>query len=263
MDTPEEIAVSRELLESDLETLFKLIVTYRKPVSEGDIRAASAILRRWLCEGMIGKLANKLGVTPTFPVLDNNTIFDALKCAPDVNYYLTGGIRMNGFPVSSVYDSSTKSPADAGVKAGPLPTVMMTSGRMCRQPRLFHAGEQFTCEQIIRFTANKLGGVHLDFERDPREAQLDRAARHMTFGGDPQMLERGKPGVLHLALEPTGREALSGIYLEVIAASASLLNVHFDGKPLMQFVVRKSLVAKLRQALGLKRRPSGKLFDGG
>jgi len=241
MKSSEASAVTSRLLESDLDTLSRLVLTHQGFPSEGDIRAAAGILRRWLCEGLIGRLSNQLGMTPTFPVFDNSEVFEALLSASDINFYLTGGVRMNGIPILSVYDSTAASPAEAGVKVGPLPQKLLTVGKMLRQPRLFYAGERFTCEQIIRFTANKLGGVHLDFERSARDKILDEAGRYMTFGSARHLVEQGEVGKLHLALETESREAVSGVHLEIVAASSSVLNLHVDNKPFLEFKPRRTL----------------------
>lgn len=82
----------------------------------------------------------------------------------------------------------------------------------------------------------------------------------MTFGGGLQELERGQPGTLHLTLEPHGREALSGVYLD-IAASTSFLQAHFDGQPLWQFSSQKSILARVLGFLGVRPRRWARLYD--
>jgi len=72
---------SEELLqlEDDLRTLVKLVITFRKPLTEADIRLASVILRKWLIDGMLGRLCHSIEARPTFSVLDNAAVVDALK----------------------------------------------------------------------------------------------------------------------------------------------------------------------------------------
>ena len=49
------VDASFDLHEGDLMTLFNFIVAHTRRIADGDIRAASAILRRWLCKGHIGR----------------------------------------------------------------------------------------------------------------------------------------------------------------------------------------------------------------
>ena len=86
-------------------TLLKRIVAHNNRIADGDIRAASAILRRWLCKGHIGRLWHALGVSPTFPVFDNAPVIAEIANVPDVRYYLPGGVKFNGKPVMNIYIS--------------------------------------------------------------------------------------------------------------------------------------------------------------
>lgn len=258
MTGEDRTATSKELLESDLETLFKLTSTNGRPVVDGDIRAASTILRRWLCEHQIGRLCNSLGVIPTFPILDNETAIAAIQDAPDIRYYLTGGVRFDGRPIMHVYSSSlpaTKLPI------APMSQVYAKTKGLLGQRRVYFGGQFFTCEDIIRFTANKAGGVHLDFDRNDREDMLQEAARYMTFGGPSGRIERGTIGEMHLELEPHGQEALSCLHFEIVAAANSFLGIHLDGKPLLEFSVKRSVWSRVRDTLGIRRKPRIRLHD--
>lgn len=261
METLDEVNVGIELLEGDLHTLFKLIVTHRRPVTESDIRAASGILRRWLLEGTIGKLANKLDVRATFPLNDNSAVFEAIPHAADIRYYLTAGVSLNGHPYMHVYDSKLPADAPRSLPIGNMPIKMVSVSKLLTQPRLFFADDSFTCEEIIRFTANRLGGVHLDFRRKDRETMLETAGQYMTFGGPLNRVEIGTPGKLHLDVEPQSREALSALHLVVVSAASSLLQVHFDGQPLLKFERKRSIASRVWHAIGLKRKPTTKLYE--
>jgi hypothetical protein len=60
--TNDELAEHSRMLESDLDSLFKLVFTHRKPLAEGDIRLASVILRKWLTDGLLGHYCHVAGV---------------------------------------------------------------------------------------------------------------------------------------------------------------------------------------------------------
>jgi hypothetical protein len=89
--TDDELAEHSRMLESDLDSLFKLVFTHRKPLAEGDIRLASVILRKWLTDGLLGHYCYVAGVVPTLEALDTTEICDAVAADPHVNYFLTAG----------------------------------------------------------------------------------------------------------------------------------------------------------------------------
>src|SRR5262249_32001821 len=82
----DELREYHRMLKSDLDTLFRLVFTYRKPVSEGDIRLASVILRKWLVEGQLGQFCNAARAKATFWALDNEQVCKALPATPQINY---------------------------------------------------------------------------------------------------------------------------------------------------------------------------------
>jgi hypothetical protein len=262
MNDPFDAEVTYQLFRSDLHTLFKLVVTHNQPCSEGDIRAASAILRRWLIEGLLGRMCNALGIKPTFWLLDNHEVIEAINRDPTIVFFLTGGVMFDGRPVMCLYEST----ADAG----PLPKLPIQGGLgqhevsladMLAQKRISHNGNFFSCAEIITFTANKLGGVHLNFRRDQKLERLEAASNYMSFGGPIEKVS-GKPlGELYFDLEPNGTEVLSGFHIEIIAAAASLLSVHFDGEQLVQITQKQSFRNRIRQALRVPPRLKAKMYD--
>jgi len=139
---------------------------------------------------------------------------------------------------------------------------MMSLHDFKRQPRIHFQGFSFSCEEIIKYTANKLGGVHIDFRRDGDErlAKLDQAAAYMKFGG-PLSDDEPQPSELYFVLEPKGSQVLSGVHIEIIAAAASLIQVQFDGQPVVQVTRTKTIWSTLKGRLTSKPLPD--LLDQG
>ncbi len=245
-----------DLLDGDVHTLAKLTITHRKALTDGDIRAASAILRRWICEGMIGRLCNDAGIEVSFPILDNSQVFEALATARDVNYFLTGGVMFNGVPLMGFYNSTAPPGDGPSIPIGQFPEAFLSFGRFKRQKRVWFEGEAFSCEQIITFVANKLGGVHYDGRRDTQQQQMERAAQFITFGGPPDRLARQPPGKMHFVVEPESGEALSGFHVEIIAAAASFIGMHIDGKPLINLERKATLADRIAKIFSRRRRIS-------
>lgn len=71
-------------------------------------------------------------------------------------------------------------------------------------------------------------------------------------GGPDAKCQRGLRGQTHLVVEPEAIEPLNGLHIEVIAAAASLLCVEFDGKPVLDFTVKKSVTSRISDFLGLR-----------
>lgn len=257
MEEP-ELVQRLEVLRADLATLSALVIKRNKPISEGDVRSASAILRRWINEGNIGKLANELRCVPTFPVLDNAKAVSAIKANGSVAYFLTGGVYFDGRPLQAFFFTPERDEALDQVWAEQTEYVYVNTGTFKSQPRVYHDGLFFKTEEIIKFVANKLGGVHHDFRRDEREELMERAARFMTFGGPRSPL--GSPG-FHLAVESGDADPLTGFHVEVIAAAASFLNCQMNGVPIVTFDVKRSWRNKLRDIFGRSRKPTLRMFS--
>lgn len=245
--TQEELKYLKEMLQSDLETLFHLTFTFGQPVKEGDIRVSSAILRKWLIDGLIGRLCRALGAKPKFVILDNYAVIEAISRRSDITYFLTGGVRFNGRAVYGIYSSDAPAPP-----YGPVIPVDKMEQRLVRQrdfleqKRVFFEGDYFSTAEIIKFVANKLGGVHHDMKRTVHHERLERAADFMTFGGHVDNIVRGVAGEMHLLLEPDATEALTGLHIEIVAAAAAFISIHIDDTQLMPIEVHRSLKEKVR-----------------
>ncbi|HEV7880184.1 hypothetical protein [Bradyrhizobium sp.] len=260
MLTNDEYIEMRRLFLDDLRHMGTLIITHNKPVEEASIRSASVILRRWLIEDKLAILAKTVQAEATFPCVDTSPVFEEIPRQPSTEYFLTGGVRFDQGKLCLGVSSFSSPPPESGslLPIDRLEQKMLTLHQFKSQPRMYFLGTNFSCEEIIKYTANKLGGVHIDFSRQGNEkyaqlnekyAKLDEAAAYMKFGGP---LPQGQlhPSKLYIPLERTGSEILSGAHIEIIAAAASLIQVHFDGKPVMQISVKKSWWSRVRPLFG-------------
>lgn len=257
----EQLKETYRLLEGDLTTLFKLVFTHRVVVAESDVRLASVILRKWLVDGLLGQLCHAGGWTPTLLALDNSAALAALLNQPSINYYLTAGVRFNGVPVMGVYNSSLPSTGAPLVPWKDIVEREFKLGEFLRQKRLFFDGSYFTCEEIIKYTANKLGGAHYDFDRSGQLAKLDEAASYMKFGG-PQPYAHPPPSHIYLCLEPEGSEVLSDLHIEIIAAATSLIQLRLSGTPVMKLHAKKSWRTWVKEKFG-QSKSRYKIYDYG
>lgn len=256
-----DIQATYRLLRADLNTLFKLVITHEKPCAEGDIRAASAILRRWFVEGLLGRLANALGAVPKVWAMDNRDVWCAIERDETIRYFLTGGVMFDGRPVMCIYESTAESTNVPRLPIqGGLDQIELSPSDLLKQKRIYHLGTFFSCEDIIKFTANKLGGVHLDFRRDDHFSKLEAASNFMSFGGPLDKVEGPPPGELYFDLEPNGREILIGTHIEIIAAAASLLSCEFNGVALVEFCQKPTFRGRIKKAFKMPAQFQPKLY---
>lgn len=258
-------ATAGRLFASDLATLSRLIVTYGRPCAEGDVRVASVILRRWLVEGMLGRLCHASGVEAAMLVVDNAQLLDAIPEDGAIIYFMTGGVMLNGQPVMALFEQAAShgSKPILPIADGLLPQIEMSPSQMMDQRRIYHDGDYFRCGEIIKFMANRLGGVHLDFRRDDKMQRLERAANYMSFGGPLHQMDRQPPGELYYNVEPNAREILGAFHIEIIAAAASLLTMSIDGRPLINFTQAQkqpSLASRIKAVFGSSRL-HGSIFE--
>lgn len=254
----DELDEYMRMLLSDLDSLFKLVFTLRKPVAEGDIRLASIILRKWLIEGYLGKLCNATRMKATFYALDNRKVMDALPAVPQINYFLTAGVKMDGRPVAAIYNANVPPTDKPLVPVDSLEYREFTSHQFIKQKRLYFEGAYFSLEEIIKFTANKLGGAHLDFERPGAYESLNNAAHYMMYGGPARPIHVPAPIHLYMVLEPKSTEILSGLHLEIIAAASSFIQFKLGGHPFKVLNQRRSIKSRVRDWM----RPGGSRIIG-
>jgi hypothetical protein len=244
------------VLESDLRTLRRLIITHRKPVAEGDIRAASVILRKWIVEDLLGHVCNIAQVKPTVVALDTEEVCKALVGHPLIDYFLAGGVACNGHPVVGLYHAKGRS---TGSPLIPVDKMMrdkdLSLGEFRKQKRLYFNGTFFSCENIIKYMANKLGGAHLSFSRAGTFEKLERAAAYLTYGGPPVPKGEQPPTPVYLVLEPDSTEVLTGLHIEIVAAAASLIRLKIDGVTVYPIEFRKSLRTRIRKLVDRKKSP--------
>jgi hypothetical protein len=253
LKTDEEVREVYRQLESDLITLSKLVITHRKAVSEGDIRIASVILRKWFIDGLLGRLCNATRTEATIPALDNSASLAVLPNHPAVNYFLTAGIRFNGVPVRGLYNSAEPPTGKSPIPVDQMRDREMKVSEFLGQKRLYFEGGFFSCADIIKFTANKLGGAHFDTRREPHHERLERASQYMKYGGPHPSPEWDPGSQIYMVLEPDSDEVLSALHIEIIAAATSFIQMRFGGNPVVNVTTTVSLRTHVRRLLGLSK----------
>lgn len=235
----DSIAALQKHLEEDLATLLELLVR-SDPLPPRHVRSvASAIVRKWLVEGVLNELGHKMGVKFELPAYDTSEVFAKIAETPEISFYLAGGINLGGVPVRSIYASSS---AFQGVPPIPVKTEtsLYTPSKFLGSKRIFFNGSVFNAEQIITFVANKYGGVHFDPSRQKSwQTELERAAIYMTFGNpnneiEPRLVELSEPkGSCMIIIPSEVGNIWSCLEIEMLSAAQALLNVHCNGVRLL------------------------------
>ena len=235
------------MYEEDVRSVLELTFP-NGPVQNRHVRQASVIVRRWLCDNELRHLAREVQAPITFPVLDDTAIFKLVENDADISYYLSAGVKFDGKPIWALYHSySDMAPPWAGdIRKSKI--IMLKLGQALKQPVLHFAGETFSLDATLRFACNKLGGAHYDLTRKGIEEKLDAAARYLTFGPPEEMLATSDLGTIHLPLERTGTEVLSGISVVVIVAATMLVNVHIGGEPVFELQQARAAYEESRRA---------------
>lgn len=221
------------LFEDDVKSLVELTFP-NGPVQNRHVRQASVIVRRWLCDNELRRITDQLRVPVTFPMRNDLRIFERIEDDSDIDYYLSAGVKFDGKPIWALYHSSANEPPKWARELGSQRIELMKLSKIMKRPVLHFRGENFSMEKTLRFACNKLGGAHFDLSRDENEKKLDSAARYLTFGPSEDNLKAGQAGEIHLPLEPTGSDVLTGIAVVVIVAASMIVNIHVDGEPLIE-----------------------------
>lgn len=221
------------LFEEDVKSLIELTFP-SGPVQNRHIRQASVIVRRWLCDNELRLINDQIQVPVTFPMINDTSVFERVRNDPDIDYYLSAGVKFDGKPIWRLYHSNADEPPSWVHELNSQPVEFVKLSKMMKRTVLHFKGENFSMERTLRFACNKLGGAHLDPSRDEQEIILDSAARYLTFGPPENSIVTGEAGEIHLPLEPTGSEVLSGIEVVIIVAASMMVNIHFDGEPLFE-----------------------------
>lgn len=221
------------LLEEDVRSLIEPTFP-NGPVQNRHVRQASVTVRRWLCDNELRRITDQIQVPVTFPMLNDTSIFERVRGDPDVDYYLSAGVKFDGKPIWTLYHSNADEPPNWVHELGSRRIEFVKLSTMMKRPVLHFKGDDFSMARTLRFACNKLGGAHFDPSRDEQEKILDSAARYVTFGPPEHRIETGEAGEIHLPLEPTGTEVLSGIAVVIIVAASMMVNIHIDGEPLFK-----------------------------
>lgn len=195
---------------SDLVKLRELLFDFA--LTQADIRTVIAgTLRRHFVENELDFVSRELGYSPKIATVDTEPSTRAIRSHGDVVYWQHARANISGKLVHSILVAATRqppesnSPGDLFPGGNPDAAILLNSNQFRDQKIAFASGNFVSRGDVIKFFANKLGGVHVD---QRRKTPLDVALEEM----------RGQ-----LILPLHSGEVIDGLQVEVLAMAQCYL----------------------------------------
>ncbi len=228
-------------LYEDLEALLKFLIS-KDPIPPSYARiVATAIVRKWLVDGLINKLSSLNGATFSFQTHDTTEVVEAIKANPQITFFTAAGINLDGVPIKGIYTSNSSASANGSAELPiNMPLKLFKPSELLKSKRIFYKGQWFDFENIIRFVANKVGGVHFDFKREAEwQLLLEEAANYFIAGNPDGLSERriiepySKKHQILMVLPKENGFIWTCLDIELLAAAQAFGKIHIDGEPII------------------------------
>lgn len=226
----------RQQFEEDLAIIQRHMMT-AGPLPLPDVRVIlSPILRKWLLENNLSILCKAHGWKATLPAVDTSVHVEIIESSDgDFGFYCAGGALIDGAPLNSIYASNRERPAGM-TSVLPVPALReYRIGHYLDRKCIYCEGEWVTNRDVIKFIANKAGGIHYDRDRsDPKQVVLEKARAFMHFGKRPLW---GEPlsAPYYLEVSTNTPRPWDCLYVETLSMGQALLNVRINGTPLVGY----------------------------
>jgi hypothetical protein len=176
------------------------------------------------------------------PTLDTSEIVTAAAKDGTIRFFLTGGVMMDGEPIRGYYVADSPFEGKPPIPIDTMSYAWLTPARFLRMNRVLHGATWFNAEQVLRFVANKYGGVHFDDSRDqPWHEELDRAAAFFTIGNpdglnERRLIETRTPlHSIRLVLPKEVGHLWTCLDIELLAIAQSLTNIRCNDQLLFEW----------------------------
>lgn len=228
----------KELIEQTREEalLFVEDLEHLKSVSEKtktspvDLRHASAILRRWLVEDLLKRIAGpRIGKLLVISV-NNNPIYQSMRKKP-ANIFVSGGASVHGIQLAAVVRQEGNVTFDFR-DYSPDKTIELNIDSFKKQKVIFSDGEWITRHQVIKFVANVGSGVHAGKINETWEKILGDFRGQISIrleqieGGENQPTITWAVGAPGAKITPGKYDPtmINGVLLEIISTVHFLIN---------------------------------------
>lgn len=218
-------------LQEDIKTLIDTL-THPDALEISRVRSIGAnICRKWLLDKGLVNLGIALGEIPTLPTLDTSEHFRLIEKWAHIDFYCSGGISLGGVPFNSFYRILDGFP---GHPDFPLANYQeLNVSKFLSKRCAYSSGIWFRNADIIRYFANKAGGVHYDPKNGkPIDKKIEETRREFTFvaeNSDNRTFDKTE-----IYIDASFNEKLDFAQLELMSIAQALCNVRFDGTPFMR-----------------------------
>lgn len=228
-------------LYEDLEGLTKFLIS-KDPISPSHVRIiATSIVRKWLVDGLINQLSALNGKTFTFAIHDTSEVKVRIKNNSNITFYMAGGIFLGGKIIKGIYTSDSPERKDGKAELPMnLPYKLFKPSELLRSKRIFYKGHWFDFENIIRFVANKSGGIHFDHRRETDwHNNIEEASNYLILGNpdnskETRIIEPYSDKHKILIVLPKERNYIwTCLDVELLAIAQAFGNIHIDGEPIL------------------------------
>jgi len=197
--------------------------------------AAATVCRKWLIDRKLVQLFNAQGCALTLPALDTTSHVNIIESDGDFNFYTAGGVSIDGRPINSIYAASGPRPKN-GENRLPVPSfVDLSVSKFMSRQCTFIEGKWITNEDILRYVANKSGGIHFDRSRKKDvDHAIDRASAALWVGDlQPDPWPDGLEVFLQVP-KPTIQN-WNCTHIEMLSIGQSFVHMRANGIPLFHF----------------------------
>lgn len=163
----------------DLESLKQTFSS--EPTDPAKLRHASVVLRRWLVEGLLARLASPRIGRLYIDTIDNRVIHGQAN-EVDTQFFQSAGAMVHGIWLSGIMLSDPY----FAKRLNYLPDkrIVLKIDDFRKQRVIYSLGRWFSRDQVIKFVANVADGVHAGKAKEQWEADVGNVRQVITVRED-------------------------------------------------------------------------------
>lgn len=191
---------------------------------------AGGLTRKWLVERNLARIFQGSKAVIELPALDTEAHRRIIDADGRFDYYTAGGPGIGNIQLNSIYAHRDDLPENSG---GRLPHTFYRQyrlGSFLDRPCSYFDSNWFYNRDIIKYVANKMGGVHYDTKREKvLFEKMDRAAKALRIGGRaPSDFEPGEEVFIQLPIDMM--DNWSFWHVEIISIADALLRFKINAE---------------------------------
>lgn len=216
-------------------------VTQERDTSAAALRHCAAILRRWLVEGALQRVAAPRVGRINIQTIDNNPIYRVTRQGKVVNF-VSGGASVHGVYLAAL--TSAKGDNVSPEDFHPDNRIEVSIDTFIKQKVIFTEGDWRTRLEVIKYVANVDSGVHAGQPKQPFEEILGRFRVQASVTLEDGAPDGGQMPLISLGVGLPASDSgllrydptrINGVLLEILA-TVSFLTASRDVQTLVSFI---------------------------